>query len=111
MEKSIRILKNKEQTCDIKISDYILKNYKTKQLFTMPNHLTHYIFKEMSKQILDKLEIDYSNFDKLTENDNINIICDWEFSTYDKNFHNFEFSMNCNDTAIKNIITEIYNIF
>lgn len=47
---------------------------------------------------------DYSNFDELTENDNINIICDWEFSTYDKNFHNFEFSMNCNDDAIKNII-------
>ena len=111
MEKSINILKSKEQTCDIVVSEYILKYYKKQQLFIMPNHPSHYILKEMTKQILEKLNIDYSQFDNLTENDNYNLSCDWVFSKYDNHFHNFEFQINCNDDIIKNIIREIYNFY
>lgn len=111
MEYGMNLLKNKEKTSHVKVSEYILKHYKYKRLFQMPNHPSYDIIKEMSKQILEKLQIDYSNFDELTENDNVNLGCDWEFSKYDKSFHNFEFQMNCNDDAIKNIIIEIYNLY
>jgi hypothetical protein len=111
MEKGIYILKTKEQTCDIKVSDYILSNYKKQMLFYTNNHPSHYIYREMAKQILKKLNIDYSNFYKLTDD------LDWPnrgkfvFSKYDKQFHNFEFSISCDDEYIKNIITEIYNLY
>ena len=109
MLKGINILKAKEETCDIKLSDYILANYKKYKLFHMPNHPSHLIIKEMTKQILKKLNIDCSNFDNLVKNDNYNLGSDLVFSTYDKKFHNFEFEINCEDSEIKKIISEIYN--
>jgi hypothetical protein len=106
----IKILKTKEKTCDIKISDYILENYKSKMLFYTPNHPSHFIFKEMSKSILEKLNIDCSNFDELTKNDNFTLSGRFIFSKYDKNFHKFEFPITCDDDYTKNIICEIYNL-
>ena len=106
--KGINILKSKETTCDVKISDFILKNYKKQKLFYMPNHPTHIILKEMSKQILEKLNIDYNNFDTLFKNNNYNLSCEIPVSKYDKNYHNYEFEINCEDTKIKAIIVEIY---
>ena len=111
IEKGIQILKTKEKTCDIKIVDYILENYKSKMLFYTPNHPSYFIFKEMSKSILEKLNIDYSNFDELTKNDNYILSGQFIFSKYDYYFHNFEFPISCNDDYIKNIICEIYNLY
>ena len=54
--KGINILKSKEKTCDVKVSDFILENYKKEKLFYMPNHPTRIILKEMSKQILKKIK-------------------------------------------------------
>ena len=111
MEKGINILKIKEETCDIKVSDYILKNYKKQKLFLTTNHPSNYIIIEMTKQILEKLNINYSNFNYLIENDNFSLGGECIFSNYDKLFHKFDFQINCNDEIIKNIITEIYNLY
>jgi len=111
MDRGINILKIKEKSCDIKISDFILKNYTKHHLFIIPNHPTHIILKEMAKQILERLNIDHSNFDTLTENDNYYLGGDAVFSKYDKQYFNFEFDINCDDHAVKNIITEIYNSY
>jgi hypothetical protein len=108
MKTGINILKIKEQSCDIKVSDYILQNYKINKLFHMPNHPSHLVIKEMTKQILKKLNIDYSMFDREFENNNYNLGCDVPFSKYDQSFHNFEFKPNCDDAAIKDIIKRIY---
>lgn len=43
----------------------------------------------MSKQILEKLNIDYNNFNKLFENNNFDYNCVLPISKYDKNYHNF----------------------
>lgn len=106
----IDILKNKEQICDVKISDFIINNYKKYNLFMMPNHPTKYIFKEMAKQILKIID---NNFDE----NNINIIDDnyclspieIPFSSYDLKYHNFNFDVKYNDDLIKNIIRNIFN--
>ena len=110
MKAGINILKTKEQSCDIKVSDYILQNYKKDKLFHMPNHPSHLILKEMAKQILKKLDIDYSLFDIEFENQNFNLGNHMPFSKYDKQFHNFEFNINCDDNKIINIIKKIYNM-
>ena len=41
----------------------------------MPNHPTRIILKEMSKQILKKLNINFDNFDKVFENDTFSLGC------------------------------------
>jgi len=110
MKAGINILKTKEQTCDVKVTDYILQNYKTNKLFHCPNHPSHLILKEMTKQILKKLNIDYSMFDTKFENDDYNLGCPIPFSKYDQQFHNFEFKLNYDDNDIKAVIREIYNL-
>lgn len=55
-------------------------------IFYTPNHPLYFIFKEMSKSILEKLNIDYSNFDELTKNDNYILSGQFIFSKYDYYF-------------------------
>jgi hypothetical protein len=56
--KSIEILKNKESITDIKISDFIVDNYKKRLLFLIPQHPTSSIFLNVANQILKILNID-----------------------------------------------------
>ena len=56
-EFSFNILKDNEKITDIKISDFIEKNYKNIELFYTNNHPTNYIFLEVVNQILDKINI------------------------------------------------------
>lgn len=107
----INILKSKELTCDVKVSDFILANYKTHKLFTTPNHPTYIIFEEMSKQILKKLNINHNNFDKIFEKHKCTLPGELPHSKYDKKNYNFKFKINCHDNKIKNIIRDIYNSF
>jgi hypothetical protein len=74
----------------------------------MPNHPTHIIIKEMTKQILKKLNINYDNFDKIFVNDNVNLGCPMLHSKYDKIYHKFLFDLDTDDSGIKNIIKQIY---
>lgn len=78
-EHSIQILKNKESITDIKISNFIEKNFKNQLLFLIPQHPTSIIFLNLSNQILEKL-----NMKKLNESI-IKTVNDLEIedSTYD----------------------------
>lgn len=102
---SINILKNKEKTCMIKISDFILENYKDKELFLTNNHPTYIILKEMTKQILKILNINNINFNEndIYEIHPMRLI----HSKYDKK--NINYNINIDDNKIKEYIIEIYN--
>lgn len=60
--KQIEKLYMRERKCDIVISDYILENYQTKQLFYEPYHPTNDLICEKGRRIIKllKLEIDES---------------------------------------------------
>lgn len=107
MNNEMNILRLKETTTDVKVSDFILKNYKKTKLFLTPNHPSHVILIEIARQILEKLNVDVSEFYKMTETDVYNLGGDWTFSTHDKTFHNFEFNLNCDDNAVKETISEL----
>jgi hypothetical protein len=62
-EESIQILKSKENITDIKISNFIEKNFKNELLFLIPQHPTSTIFLNLANQVLEKL-----NMKKLDEN-------------------------------------------
>jgi hypothetical protein len=50
-------MRERESRTDVKLIDYIIANYRTKPLFMSSNHLTSYLFIEMTRQILERLEL------------------------------------------------------
>jgi hypothetical protein len=55
----INILKEKESICDIKVVNFILKNYKNIELFITPNHPASCILAFISNEILKILLQNY----------------------------------------------------
>ena len=95
----------------IKISDFILKYYKECELFLLTNHPTYLILKEMTKQILELLNVNYENFDSLSKNDNYVIQdCRLPHSKYDKKIIDYDIKIEDNKIKelIKELIKEIY---
>jgi hypothetical protein len=110
-EKGINILKSKEKTCDVKVSDYILENYKKEKLFYTPNHPSPIILKLMAKQILTKLNISHLNFDKMFENNNyyINFGKELLHLKADVDYYKFNYKVGVqNNQNVHNIIKKIY---
>ena len=64
----IGILIKREQQWDIKISDYILDNYKTEKLFAEPWHIMPILAREIAQRTLHALGIK-TNIDYLIESD------------------------------------------
>lgn len=60
---AIESLIEREKACDIKISDYILENYRDKDLFYDPGHPTNILIREFVRRILNKLNYNDSEFD------------------------------------------------
>lgn len=109
-EISIKILKEKESICDVKVSDFIEKNIRKRKLFFTQNHPTTCVFIHCVNQILSILgynvKYDTNNF---KEN-----ICDfvgeWPHTSYDNKFWDFQYKINnINDEIYINHIKIIYN--
>lgn len=64
-------LEEREKRSDIKISDFILENYKKRKLFYSPSHPTNYLLAEVVARILDLLGVDRAleEYSDLPEND------------------------------------------
>ena len=91
----------------VKISNFILENYKESELFLVTNHPTYLILKEMTKQLLELLNVNYDNFDSLSKNDNYIIHeSKLDHSKYDKQIINYDIKID--DNKIKELIKEIY---
>ena len=78
-------------------------------MFVTQNHPSHHITKHMTKQILEILNIDTSDFDNTFINNEYSLGCDLPFSKYDVKYHDFNFNVKINNSKIKKIIKEIYN--
>jgi Polysaccharide biosynthesis enzyme WcbI len=57
LELSIANLRNIEQTCDVRIADYILGHFQQKRLFLSATHPAGLLFGEMAKQLVDATNI------------------------------------------------------
>ena len=57
VEKSFRELESREKECNIRITDYLRKNFLDRQLFFSPNHPTNEVLWELSKRILEYLSL------------------------------------------------------
>jgi len=84
-EKSINILKENELNTNIKVSEYILENYKNKRLFLLKDHPTKYILIFCANKILKILNINYlinennfiENYHGMTDSQYNSSNCKW----------------------------------
>jgi hypothetical protein len=110
MNVCMELLKEKDKICDIKVSDFILKNYKNKRLFVTQNHLTPYFNTWITNKILEILNIplipnEYSDTNIVESN------C--VYDSYNVKFYNFSHDTEqlFNNNLTKNKIINFYNYF
>ena len=103
--KSIEILKKKEEACDVKISEFIEKNIRKHRLFLTQNHPTTCVFIHCVNQILSILGYNHK-YDEFAYPENIcNLPGEWSHTSYDIKYWNFEYNINNinNDCYVKHI--------
>ncbi len=58
-DKNCEISRAKEAICDVKIVDFILANLRKQKLFLTQDHPTSFLFNEVTRQVCNKLDIEY----------------------------------------------------
>ena len=107
-KKTMLILKEKEEICDIKVSDYILENYRKEKLFLTKNHPTSCIFKVMIEQILEILNIERSlDIFDFTNNNLCNLPGYQPHSEYEVEFFKFEYAVYIDNIYYLTIIDSV----
>ena len=92
--KSIQILKKKEELCDVKVSEFIEKNIRKHKLFLTQNHPTTCVFIHCVNQILSILGYNHK-YDEFAYPENIcNLPGEMSHTSYDIKYWNFEYKNN-----------------
>jgi len=108
-DECIKILKEKEDVCDVKVSDFILKYTKDIRLFLTPNHPTTQVYIHCVNQIIQKLGInkylDQGNYDPNL----IGLEGDYKYNTCDLKFWNFKHPVTWDNHGWIKPLKEIYD--
>ena len=90
--KSIEILRGKELSCDVKVSEFIKTNVKKYKLFLTQNHPTTCVFVHCANQVLSILGYNIK-YDEFSYPENIcNLPGEWPTTSYDVKYWNFEYN-------------------
>jgi len=108
--KSIEILKKKEEICDIKVSEFIEKNIRKHKLFYSCRHPTTCVFIHCVNQVLSILEYN-DKYDEFSYPEDVSKIGSGPpHSSYDEKYWNFEYNnYKVDDNWYVNHIINIYN--
>ena len=117
-ETSLLKLKEKEQKCDIHISEFIINNISKNKLFFTQNHPTPFMFKYVSHQILDIIKTTFYNNVKNSEYVFVehNSLCNgpiWPTSKSDLSYWKFDYITKSDESADKyyiELINRYYNL-
>ena len=90
--KSIEILRGKELSCDVKVSEFIETNVKKHKLFLTQNHPTTCVFVHCANQVLSILGYNIK-YDEFSYPENIcNLPGEWPTTSYDIKYWKFEYN-------------------
>lgn len=107
-ENCINILKNKEENCDVTVSDFIVKHIGSIRLFFTQNHPTTCVFVHIANQVLSILGYNVK-FDEFAFPENIcNLPGEWPTSSSDMTYWKFKYQCNIQDIWYIPHITNIY---
>jgi hypothetical protein len=107
-EKSMAYLINREKICNIKVSDFILKNYKDYKLFDTQNHPNGILASYVAKNICHILNINFMDLCIFNEADKC-VSVKYPDSIYSKKELLFNYVINDNSEYYKKMIIEVYN--
>jgi hypothetical protein len=105
--KSIEILKTKEEKCQVKVSEFIVKHVRSVKLFFTQNHPTTCVLAHIANQVLSILGYNVK-YDEFAYPDNVcNLPGEWPTSSYDMSYWKFQYNCRIQDSwyipHIKNI--------
>lgn len=109
-DQNIKELHRREKTIDIKVADFLKNNVQHRKIMMTHNHPTGVVFKHMTDQILDIL-----NISKRSSIENLPIGLGlspdlWLHTSYDQSAFNFKYDADCNhDSEYVAHIKTIYN--
>ena len=107
MDTCIESLMEKEEECSIKVSDFILNNFRHKRLFLTQNHLSDYFIAYIANKILKYLNISKS----LDCNEGVESSVEQGcvLDRYNKSLFNYSFTYSDRETKAK--IVDFCNFF
>jgi len=107
-DNSVKILKEKESICDVKVIDFIVKHIRSRKLFFTQNHPTTCVFVHIANQVLSILGHN-NKYDEFAYPDNvIKLPGEWPTTTYDAKYWKFEYQIHPQDTWYIPHIIKIY---
>jgi len=107
-DNSVKILKEKESICDVKVTDFIVKHIRSRKLFFTQNHPTTCVFVHIANQVLSILGHN-NKYDEFAYPDNvIKLPGEWPTTTYDAKYWKFEYQIHPQDTWYIPHIIKIY---
>lgn len=105
----INILREKEKSCDIKVSDFIEKELINIKLLLTQNHPTSIVFIWMTNQILNLIGSNHNLNYELYEENYAQLPGIYNYNKYDINYWNFKYPIECNgDEWTKSLIKKVY---
>jgi hypothetical protein len=90
-QRSLAILKQKEQETDVNISDFITRNIKTEKLFLTQSHPTSVVFIHCVNQILERLGLTSLPESLPCHPNEANLPDCWPSSPYEKKFYRYTY--------------------
>jgi len=103
-------LTSKEENCDIKVTDFIISNYKDRRLFITQNHISSYFTKWVCNKILGIL-----SFNLIPENNEQDLTVEEScvFDQYTNEYYKFNYDTTVisNDESTISKIKEFYDFF
>ena len=110
-KKSLEYLINREKICNIKVSNFILKNYKDYKLFNTQNHPNGILGSYVAKKICELLNVEFTDLNIFSQS-NISILdlkYDIPDSIYSKRELSLKYTINDNTEYYKQLIIKVYH--
>ena len=102
---------NREKICNIKVSNFILKNYKDYKLFNTQNHPNGILGSYVAKKICELLNVEFTDLNIFSQS-NISILdlkYDIPDSIYSKRELSLKYTINDNTEYYKQLIIKVYH--
>lgn len=110
-EKTLKILQENENKCDITISDYLIENI-NRRLFLVENHPITEVFVHIVNKILKKINCQEINYQTDNILDNFSELPGFiPISTYEYNNKNYKYDYQINDDYFINLIKNVKKMY
>lgn len=110
-EKTMHILRLKEEDCSIKVADFIEENLKSHKLFFTPSHPTVYLMKHVTQKLLQLLDLNANELPTELDECFYYAFSEGPIGLYAWNFYQFSYMEKPSSSSIDFIIEQARKIY